>query len=70
LLTLARCPPPSLRSRTTHIQNGNFDETELGAIDATLSSAAVTRLQVPSAKRMMGLDAALVAAFQELIILD
>ncbi len=46
------CPLPTrvnaeaaLRSWTTHIQNGNFAETETASQDATLSAGEVTRLQ-------------------------
>ena len=35
---------PALRAWTTHIQNGSFQETETGALDATLSSGEVSRL--------------------------
>jgi hypothetical protein len=37
-------PTPALRAWATHIQNSNFDVTETGSQDATLSSAEVTRL--------------------------
>jgi hypothetical protein len=36
---------PALRSWTTHVQNGSFQETETASQDATLSVAEVTRLQ-------------------------
>jgi hypothetical protein len=35
---------PALRAWTTHIQNGNFSETETGSQDATLSVGEVNRL--------------------------
>jgi hypothetical protein len=37
-------PAPAIRAWVTHIQNGNFAETETAAQDATLSSTEVTRL--------------------------
>jgi hypothetical protein len=36
---------PAIRAWTTHIQNGNFEITETGAVDATLSAAEVVRLR-------------------------
>ncbi len=38
-------PIPALRAWGTHIQNVNFDETETGSQDATLSTGEVTRLK-------------------------
>lgn len=37
-------PAPAIRAWVTHIQNSNFAVTESGSVDATLSSAEVTRL--------------------------
>ncbi len=37
-------PAPAIRAWVTHIQNSNFAVTETGSVDATLSSAEVTRL--------------------------
>jgi hypothetical protein len=37
-------PEAALRAWVTHIQNGSFQETETGSVDATLSSAEVNRL--------------------------
>lgn len=38
-------PIPALRAWGTHIQKVNFDETETGSQDATLSTSEVTRLK-------------------------
>jgi hypothetical protein len=35
---------PALRAWVTHIQNGSFQETETGSVDATLSAGEVSRL--------------------------
>jgi hypothetical protein len=35
---------PAIRAWVTHIQNGNFSETETGSVDATLSAGEVSRL--------------------------
>jgi hypothetical protein len=37
-------PEPAIRAWVTHIQNGNFSETETGSVDATLSAGEVSRL--------------------------
>ncbi len=36
---------PAIRAWTTHIQNGNYAETETASVDATLSAAEVVRLR-------------------------
>ncbi|MGA8433045.1 MAG: hypothetical protein WB729_24700 [Candidatus Sulfotelmatobacter sp.] len=37
-------PEPALRAWVTHIQNGNFSETETGSVDATLSTGEISSL--------------------------
>src|SRR5580692_11739244 len=37
-------PEPAIRAWVTHIQNGNFSETETGSIDATLSTGEISAL--------------------------